>query len=62
LGSDQVIVKPLAVGHLRCAGWPLLMLDPVSVSVVDCCDCWWGERDRRKVGGRNDGGVVVRWE
>ncbi len=64
MGSDQAIVKPLAVGHLCCAGWPLLMLDLVPVSVLDHCGRarWRGERDRRRVGGKNDGGVIVRWE
>jgi hypothetical protein len=31
LGSNLAIVKPLAVGHLHHAGWPLLMLDAVPV-------------------------------
>jgi hypothetical protein len=39
------------------------MLDLVQICVVGCCRArWWGERDWRWVSGRNDGGVVVRWE
>ncbi len=66
LRGDQAIDKPLAVGHVRCTSWPLLMLDliPVSVGlcVVNCCGGarWWGERDRRSMCRRTDGGVVVR--
>jgi hypothetical protein len=52
-------VKPLAIGYLHCAGWPLLMLDLVSVRVGDRCG-WLGERDRRRFGGRNDGDAVIR--
>ncbi len=58
LGGDQAIVELLAVGHLRCTSWPLLMLDLVSVSV----GLWWGKRDRRRVSRRYDGGFVVRGE
>ncbi len=61
VGGDQAIVKLLVVGHLHSAGWPLLMLDAVPVRVGDCCS-WRGEMDRRRVGGRNDGGVIIRWE
>jgi hypothetical protein len=44
----------------------MLDLVPVSVGlcVVNPCGWarWWGKRDQRRVGGRNDGGVVVRGE
>ncbi len=56
------------VGHLRCTSWALLMLDSVPVSVGLCVvnRCgrarWWGERNQRRVGRRNDGGVIIRGE
>jgi hypothetical protein len=37
------------------------MLDAVLVRVRDWRG-WWGERDWRRVGGRNDGEFVVRRE
>ncbi len=61
MGSIQAIVKPLAVGHLLCAGWLLLMLDVVPVRVRDRRG-WWGERGWRRVGGRNDDEFVIRME
>ncbi len=61
MGSDQAIVKLLTVRHFRCAGWPLLMLEVVPVRVGDRRG-WWGERDQRRVGGRNDGGFFIRRE
>jgi hypothetical protein len=53
LGGNQAIVKLLAVGHLRCAGWPLFMLAAVPVRVGDQ-HSWWGEWDWTRVGVRND--------
>jgi hypothetical protein len=40
---------------------PLFMLDEVPGGVKDWCG-WWGERDWRRVGGRNDGEFVIRRE
>jgi hypothetical protein len=37
------------------------MLDAVPVRVGDRCG-WWGERFWRRVGGRNDGEIVIGWE
>jgi hypothetical protein len=51
------------VGHLCCTSLPLLMLDLVPVSVVNCYGRkGGGGRDRRRIGRRDDGGVVVRGE
>jgi hypothetical protein len=68
LGGDQTIVKLLAVGYLSCTSWFLLMLDlvpeGVGLNVANHCGraSWWGERDWRRIGGRNDGGVLVTGE
>ncbi len=53
LGGNQAIVKPLAVGHLRHAGWLLFMLDAVLVRVGDRRG-WWGEQDWMRAGVGNN--------